>query len=311
MSGPVEMTDLEARAGLPVMDAPLTIPSRLATVGDLEVRRALPTRGHRTVGAWCFADHFGPAQVSDRRKPDIGPHPHMGLHTVTWLWAGQLLHRDSLGSEQLIRPGQLNLMTAGHGVAHAEESPDHYRGPIHGIQLWVAQPSATRAGPPAFEHHPALPRLDLDRGQATILVGALADARSPARRDSDHVGVDLDLEPGTTPLPAVSEYEYALIVASGTVAAEGQRIVPGQLLYLGAGRDELILGATRPSRALLLGGVPFPEQLLMWWNFVARTRDEIDAAYDAWTADSGRFGQVNSGLPRIGVGRPPWRPSRS
>lgn len=314
MSGPVDAADLEASAVAepgevePVRVAPELIPSRVARVGGLDVRRALPTRGHRTVGAWCFADHFGPMEVSENATPDIGPHPHMGLQTVTWLWAGELVHRDSLGSEQVIRPGQLNLMTAGGGVAHAEEAPADYRGPVHGMQLWVAQPSTTRSGAAAFEHHADLPRLQLERGEATVLVGTLAASSSPARRDSEHLGVDLELQPGSSALPAESSFEYAIVVGSGTVEVEGRPVGSGQLLYLGAGRDQLDVRAGEPSRALLLGGVPFGEQLLMWWNFVARTRAEIDIAYDDWSGDTGRFGQVASRLERIGTGRPPWRP---
>src|SRR5436190_8491140 len=167
--------------------------SREAEVGAVRVRRALPRRTHRTVGAWCFADHMGPAAVTEEHGLDIGPHPHIGLQTVTWLLAGEALHRDSLGSEQLLRPGQLNLMTAGHGVAHSEEATGSYRGDLHGIQLWVAQPDATRDGPPAFEHRAELPRVELDGAVATILVGDLAGTPSPARRDTDHVGAQLDV----------------------------------------------------------------------------------------------------------------------
>ena len=158
-------------------------------VGSLTVQRALPRRGRRTVGSWCFADVMGPA---DAAAVGIGPHPHIGLQTVTWLLAGELLHLDSLGSEQPIRPGQLNLMTAGHGVAHAEESPGSR--PLHGIQLWIAQPEATRHDEPAFEHHADLPGTELPGCEVTVLVGDLAGARSPARCDTEHVGAELRLQ---------------------------------------------------------------------------------------------------------------------
>jgi quercetin 2,3-dioxygenase len=175
MSGPVDVTDLPDTDECPTAPAPVLAisESRLAQVGSLQVRRALPNRARRTVGAWCFADHFGPANLSEQRRPDIGPHPHMGLQTVTWLLDGELVHRDSIGSERPIHPGQLNLMTAGHGVAHAEEATSGYRGPVHGVQLWVAQPSATRDGPPAFEHHRELPHVEVGNGTATVLVGEL------------------------------------------------------------------------------------------------------------------------------------------
>lgn len=311
MSGPVEAMDvpdsaeLQASAAAPVV---AISDSRTAEVGALQVRRALPNRGRRTVGAWCFADHFGPVEADEQHRPDVGPHPHMGLQTVTWLLEGELVHRDSLGSEQLIRPGQLNLMTAGHGVAHAEEMLDGYRGGVHGVQLWVAQPSATRDGPPAFEHHAELPQLELDNAQATVLVGEMGSARSGARRDTEHVGVDLDLRGGSATLPLDPAFEYALVVMAGAVEVEGQEATPGHLIYLGAGRDELSLGTTERSRLLLLGGAPFEERLLMWWNFVARTKEEVDTGYRDWTDDSGRFGQVASALPRIDVARPVWMP---
>jgi redox-sensitive bicupin YhaK (pirin superfamily) len=311
MSGPVELEDLEASEqwSLQSAFAPIVSENRLAEVGAMQVRRALPTRGRRTVGAWCFADHFGPAQVNESFRPDIGPHPHMGLQTVTWLLDGHLIHRDSLGSEQPIRPGQLNLMTAGNGVAHAEEAPDGHQGVIHGVQLWVAQPSDTRHGPAAFEHHPQLGEVELDGCTATVLIGEFATAVSPARRDSDHVGVDLSLRPGSTAIPLDPRYEYALIVTGPMISIQDIAVGAEQLVYLGSGRDELVLRSAGANRALLLGGVPFAEQLLMWWNFVGRTRDEIDAAYDDWDGDTGRFGRVASSLPRVSTLRPHWRPA--
>jgi redox-sensitive bicupin YhaK (pirin superfamily) len=305
VSGPVDAKDVpdaaEAQDATPTPVVAVSN-SRLARVGSLPVRRALPNRGRRTVGAWCFADHFGPVKADEEHRPDIGPHPHMGLQTVTWLLEGELVHRDSLGSEQVIRPGQLNLMTAGHGVAHAEEATSGYRGGLHGIQLWVAQPSATRHGPPAFEHHAELPRVELDNCDATVLVGELDGSQSSARRDTEHVGLDLEIR-GATTVPVEPAFEYALVVTEGAVVVEGQTFTPGHLV---AGRDELVLGTVVASRMLLLGGSPFQEPLLMWWNFVARTRDEVEAGYEDWANDSGRFGRVASLLPRIEANRPFW-----
>jgi quercetin 2,3-dioxygenase len=268
-------------------------------VGTLRVRRALPRRAHRSVGAWCFADHMGPAAVTETRSVDIGPHPHMGLQTVTWLVAGEILHRDSLGSEQIVRAGQLNLMTAGHGVAHSEEATGRYRGELHGIQLWVAQPENTRHGAPAFEHHAELPIVEWDRLRATVLVGDFAGVISPARRDSAHVGVELALRPGASTLPLRADYEYALIVLDGAVMASATNVEPGHLAYIGSGRTHYTLEVAAPSRVLLLGGVPFPETLAMWWNFVARSNDEIGAARRSWSDDDGRFGRVATSLARI------------
>ncbi len=309
MSGPVTTDDVTPAPGESVPGTGVAVElaqGRAARVGSLSVRRVLPQRPRRTVGAWCFADHVGPVTVGALGELGIGPHPHMGLQTVTWLVSGQLLHLDSLGSEQLIRPGQLNLMTAGHGVAHAEEDPGR-SAMLHAVQLWVAQPEATRHGGPAFEHHAELPRLEVDGGMATVLVGDFAGADSPVRRDTAHMGVELMVEgAGTVTVPLRPDYEHALVVLDGRMRIGGAVVEPGVLAYLGMGRDECALETDAATRALLLGGVPFPEPVLMWWNFVARTRAEVSEARRQWTADDGRFGRVQSSLGRIEVGPPPW-----
>lgn len=301
MSGPVSEPDDPAVAPIEV------IQGRAAEVGGFGVRRVLPRRARRTVGAWCFADHMGPGTVAAGAGLDIGPHPHIGLQTVTWLLDGAVLHRDSLGSEQVIRPGQLNLMTAGGGVSHSEETTGVHTGTVHGIQLWVALPEATRDGDPAFEHHAELPQVELAAGAtATVLVGSFAGATSPARADTDHLGADLDLPTGRTVVPIGAGAEHALIVLEGSVAVSGQPLGPGRLGLLGVGPDEVPVDADGPARVLLLGGTPFPDELVMWWNYVARTRDEVVAAHRDWTAGDTRFGTVASPLPRIDVAGPPW-----
>jgi quercetin 2,3-dioxygenase len=308
MSGPVGTADAPpgASAGQATSRCVEIGQDREATVGRFRVRRALPRRGRRTVGAWCFADHMGPAEVTERSGLDVGPHPHMGLQTVTWLLGGEALHRDSLGSVQVIKPGQLNLMTAGAGVSHAEEATGSYRGELHGVQLWVAQPEGTRHGAPAFEHHTNLPCVGLGAATATVLVGDFAGTRSPARHDTPLAGVDLDIPAGTVTVPLRAEFEYALIVTCGAAWLGDQRLAPGALGYLGRGRDRLELRAAGTCRALLLGGEPFAEPILMWWNFVARNRDELEAAYRDWQRDTGRFGRFTSPLPRIPAPPPYW-----
>jgi quercetin 2,3-dioxygenase len=309
MSGPVSTVDVsptEAQAGTVKPACVEITPSRESVVGAMRVRRALPRIGRRTVGAWCFADHMGPELVTETRGLDIGPHPHTGLHTVTWLVAGEVLHRDSLGSEQVIRAGQLNLMTAGQGVTHSEEATGRYRGQLHGVQLWMAQPEATRQGPAAFEHHPELPRVELDNAIATVLVGGFAGAAAPARRDTELVGVDLALRPGTGAWPLEPSFEHALVVLDGEVLVGEQVVRPGQLAYLGVGRDQVALSAADPARLLLLGGEPLAEPILMWWNFVVRSRDELDSAYRQWQAGSPRFGRLRSPLARIPAPKPFW-----
>lgn len=279
-------------------------PSREAEVGGLPVRRALPRRGRRTVGAWCFIDHFGPVGAERSTAMQVGPHPHIGLQTVTWLLAGEVLHTDSIGSEQPIRPGQLNLMTAGRGIAHAESARPSERG-NHGIQLWVAQPEATRHGEAAFEHHPDLPVVELGDTVATVLVGELAGGRSPARHDTPLVGADLALRSGVGTLPLEAAWEHALIVSEGAVQVDGTTVRPGELAYLGTGREELALRADGASRVLLVGGEPF-EEIVMWWNFVARTRAEIVAARADWDQHGERFADVRTPLGRIPAPSTPW-----
>jgi len=275
-------------------------PSHTAQVGASEVRRALPQRGRRTVGAWCFADHFGPVEADDGMQ--IGPHPHIGLQTVTWLVEGGLLHRDSLGSEQPIRPGQLNLMTAGHGIAHAEESlwKDQVD-IIHGIQLWVAQPDTTRNGAPAFEHHGDLPTVEVGFVEATVLIGALEGVHSPARHDTPLLGAELRAFRGETTLELDRSFEHAVVVLDGSVVLEDDdaEVAPGLLAYLEPGRDELTIAVEDDARLMLLGGPPFEAEPYMRWNFVGRTRDEVVAAAAEWNAGDERFGPVSSALPRI------------
>jgi hypothetical protein len=280
--------------------------SRVTQVGEFNVRRALPTRGRRTVGPWCFIDHMGPATFSPSKSYDIAPHPHLGLQTVTWLFDGEILHRDSLGSEQLIRPGQMNLMTSGEGIAHSEENPGVTSGQLHGVQLWVALPSSTRHGSSAFEHHEELPKFEMPNAEATVLVGTVGNATSSARRDSEAVGVELKLKRGEHVVPLDKDFEYAMVVTSGEVVVDNTLVTPGHLAYLGRGRDEVRLTTSEEAVAMLLGGVPFDETITMWWNFVARTQDEISVAYESWMKGDERFGRVASSLARIEVGPPPW-----
>jgi quercetin 2,3-dioxygenase len=221
--------------------------SRVADVGGMTVHRALPHKGRRTVGAWCFLDRFGPVDVLPSRTMTVGPHPHIGLHTVTWLLAGEVLHTDSLGSEQLIRPGQLNLMTAGNGIAHAEDARHQPAGLMDGVQFWVAQPDATRHGPSAFAHHAELPHVDVGIGEATVLLGAFTGVRSPAQVASPLVGLDITVR-GPIELPLVPEFEYALMVLSGAIRSGHATAFADELMYVGTDREHIHLEVvTRPA----------------------------------------------------------------
>jgi quercetin 2,3-dioxygenase len=279
---------------------------RHTDVGGLPVTRVLPTKGRRTVGAWCFVDLAGPADAEEPDPMEVGPHPHIGLSTVTWLLEGEALHSDSLGTQQVIRPGQLNLMTAGHGIAHAELAAQP---PFRGVQMWVAQPEATRHGACAFEHHAELPELDLGRGRGLVFMGSAAEVTSPARTDSPLVGVDLTLEAGVTALPLSALAEHCVVPLDGKVRVGAEVVEPGWLALVPAGVEELPIEAGEAgARALVLGGEPLEAPVAMWWNFVARDRDELTTAWREWQDRTDRFGAVPSKLARIEAPRPPWVP---
>jgi redox-sensitive bicupin YhaK (pirin superfamily) len=273
------------------------LPARDVVLGgprDTRVRRTLPHRDQRMVGAWCFADHYGPEDIAGRPGMRVPPHPHTGLQTVSWLIEGDVLHRDSLGNEQLIRPGQLNLMTAGHGISHSEESPRDHRPALHGVQLWVALPGAHRDITPSFEHHPDLPVLTGSGLRVTILMGEMDGTASPARFYSPLVAAEIGLDRGAAGrLPLRPDFEYAVLCLAGTAQVDGVTLTPGPLLYLGSGRADLAVAAGLPSRVLLLGGEPFDEQIIMWWNLVGRTHEEIVRAREDWMTAAGRFGTVH------------------
>jgi redox-sensitive bicupin YhaK (pirin superfamily) len=256
------------------------------------VRRLLPNLGRRLVGAWCFVDHYGPDDIAAGPGMQVPPHPHIGLQTVSWLLAGEVHHRDSLGSDQVIRPGELGLMTAGAAITHAEQSPASHPALLHGVQLWVALPEAARATAPAWAHHTDLPVVR-DRGAAaTVIMGSLAGATSPGPAHSPLVGAEVALDPGAELLlPLEPEFEHAVLVMSGAVEVDGAALSPGAMIYLGCARRDLRLSSAGGARVLLLGGAPFEEEIVMWWNFVARDNDEIVAARDQWTGGTA-FGDV-------------------
>ncbi len=264
------------------------------------VRRTLPHRELRSVGAWCFVDDYGPSDPveSPMRVP---PHPHTGLQTVTWLLSGEVLHQDSVGSEQLVRPGSLSLMTAGRGIAHAETSTP--TSPVlRGVQLWVALPDQSRHTAPAFEHHDRLPvhavgAVD-DGVTVTVVLGRVGNAVSPATTYSPIVGADLEVTAGASgDVPVDATFEHAVRALSDALVVDGETLARGSLLYLGCGRESVAVSSDGgPARGLLLGGEPFDEELLMWWNFVLRDHDEVVEAREEWMAAVGgaatRFGDV-------------------
>jgi redox-sensitive bicupin YhaK (pirin superfamily) len=255
------------------------------------VRRTLPDRTLRTVGPWCFVDHYGPHDVSRGRGMAVPPHPHTGLQTVSWLLEGEVEHRDSVGNVVIIRPGELNLMTSGRGIAHSEDSTPE-SATLHGVQLWVALPDSHRRQAPHFEHHADLPVLEETGVSVTVIIGELGGTTSPARSYSPIVGVHVLLAANVSAvLPLDREFEHAALLLDGSATVDGVRAVVGTLLYLGGGRSDLAIVADERSNLLLLGGTPFEEDLLMWWNFVGRSHEEIVADRTDWE-EGRRFGVV-------------------
>ncbi|MFD0558434.1 hypothetical protein FB566_3735 [Stackebrandtia endophytica] len=247
------------------------------------VRRLLPNLGRRMIGAWCFVDHYGPDDIVDEPGMQVPPHPHTGLQTVSWLREGQVLHNDSLGSRQVLTPGTLGLMTSGAGIAHSEQSPKDHAPMLHGAQLWVALPETDRHTAPSWDFHDDLP-VDSGSGVTThIILGEFAGLRSPGRTFTPLVGAQLDLAAGTsTTLPMEPDFEYAALAISGRVDVDGVPVEPGSLLYLGTGRDRLPVAAEHDGSIMLLGGEPFEEKIVMWWNFIGRTGDEIKEFRSDW-----------------------------
>ncbi|MFG3189675.1 pirin family protein [Streptomyces omiyaensis] len=257
-----------------------------------EVRRLLPNLGRRMVGAWAFVDHYGPDDIADEPGMQVPPHPHMGLQTVSWLHEGEVLHRDSTGSLQTIRPRELGLMTSGRAISHSEESPRPHARLLHGAQLWVALPDAHRHVEPHFQHHTDLPTVTAPGLTATVVLGSLDGATSPGTAYTPIVGADLALAAGTeAELPLDPDFEYAVLAMSGEAHVDGVPVLPGSMLYLGCGRTALPLRAASDAALMLLGGEPFEEEIVMWWNFVGRTDEEIREAREDWMT-SERFGEV-------------------
>lgn len=285
------------------------IDARRAQIGGgIAVNRLLPSRQRRMIGAWCFLDHAGPARFSPGEGMHVGPHPHTGLQTFTWMIEGEVLHRDSLGSEQVIRPGQVNLMTAGYGISHSEECLAEQR-VLHAAQLWIALPAADSACAPAFEHYPDLPRWQHNGCSFTLLAGRFEEQLAPARVYSPLLGLELHSPNGSRlELALESRFEYGILVLEGTLRIGSEVFAADQLAYLGRGRERLALELPPSSRVLLLGGEPFDEEILIWWNFVGHSKAQIAQAQRDWELGSPRFGGVPAydGTPLVAPPLP-WR----
>lgn len=323
------MSDLETRPAEHASAAPgssgpeeLLLEARRVWLGRTTlVSRALPHRDVRMIGAWCFLDHYGPEDVSQGPGMRVWAHPHTGLQTVSWLLEGEVEHRDSIGSRVLVRPGELHLMTAGHGIVHSELSLADHPATLHGVQLWLALPDAHRDAPPAFDSYVDLPRLDRPGVRGQVLVGTVDGVTAPTHRYSPVVGADLTLDPGASVELAVDPgHEYGVLVVGGAVRVGSTVAGVDQLLYLGCGRATLTLVSEGGGRVVLLGGEPFEEEIVMWWNFVGRSHDEVAGYREAWARRDPRFAPVVSAdekvmeapvMPTVALkARPHRRPAR-
>jgi quercetin 2,3-dioxygenase len=285
----------------------------------IRVRRTLPQRQRSLIGAWCFADHYGPHDL--RRSPgmDVPPHPHTGLQTISWLFSGEVEHRDSAGVHATVRPGELNLMTAGAGICHSEVSSAADRdvtAVLHGVQLWAALPDSDRNTSRDFNHYAPEP-ISLPGAVARIFLGRLAGSRSLVHTFTPLLGAQLDLEAGArVALDVDPAFEHGVLCDQGAVAVHDAALAVGDLGYQGPGSSALVLqnDCDQPGRVLLLGGTPFTEQLVMWWNFVGRSHDEIADYRRLWEQADERFGAVQgyqgtpARLPAPALPTTPLRP---
>jgi redox-sensitive bicupin YhaK (pirin superfamily) len=259
----------------------------------IKVRRTLPQRERSLIGAWCFADHYGPHDVRGGTGMDVPPHPHTGLQTVSWLFSGEVEHRDSAGVHAMVRPGELNLMTAGAGICHSEVSTAATT-VLHGVQLWVALPDADRDTDRDFAHYAPQPRR---LGDATVRVflGELEGDRSPVHTFTPLLGAQVDLAPGAElSLEVDPAFEHGVLLDQGSVEVAGTPLDVADLAFQDVGCERLHVAnrGQAPARVVLLGGPPFPEQLVMWWNFVGRSHDDIAAYRELWQNHDARFGAV-------------------
>lgn len=273
----------------------------------MTVRRTLPQRSRSLIGAWCFVDHYGPDDVAAGVGMVVPPHPHTGLQTVSWLFAGEIEHRDSSGAHAMVRPGELNLMTAGSGIQHSEVSTQATR-MLHGVQLWTALPDASRHDAPFFERY-VPPVLDFQGARVSVFLGSLLGHGSTATTFSPLVGAQLDLPANTEiAIPVDPRFEHGVLVDAGIVAVDDVAVPVDHIGYRDPGADTLVIGSgDTPARIVLIGGEPFGEQIVMWWNFIGRTHDEVASYREQWQAeviaggtDAGRFGSMpydGSALP--------------
>lgn len=284
---------------------------RSADLGEgMLVKRALPSRQQRMVGAWCFLDHAGPVNFAPGKGMHVGAHPHTALQTFTWLIDGEVLHKDSLGNELIIRPGQVNLMTAGRGIVHTEDSVEN-GGRLHAAQLWIALPEELAGCEPDFAHYPELPVWHSEGVQHTLLAGAYGDLEAPTAVHSEMLGMDLFSEQGgTVTLSLKPDFEYGFLPLTGQVNVADETYTPDAFAYMNKGLTSLNIELGAATRLLLLGGVPFDAPVQMWWNFVGHSKEAIAQAQRDWEMGDARFGDVSTAAgvaPRLMPPPLPWK----
>jgi len=298
---PPEITCESVTAPTVEIMTPREVP--LGGLRAMTVRRTLPQRQRSMIGAWCFVDHYGPDPVADTGGMSVAPHPHTGLQTVSWLFSGEIEHRDSAGNRAMVRPGQVNLMTAGRGISHSEVSTPGTQ-TLHGAQLWVALPDADRNAEPGFAHHePAL--LTGDGWAARVFLGSLLGDTSPVPTYTPLLGAEILLDPHTRlSLDVDQDFEHGVLVDAGLLSVGETEAKPSDLAYVPTGSTRLELRSyDDPVRLLLLGGPPFGEPIVMWWNFVGRSHEEIVEFRREWQGQISADGAVVDDAQRVGEGR--------
>ncbi len=290
------------------MTAPTLWQATQKDVGGIPVARLLPQAKKRTIGAWCFLDHAGPARF-DAGNPglQVGNHPHTHLQTFTWMLSGEVRHKDSLGNDCLIRPGQVNLMTAGEGIAHTEQTPAHSH-ELHAVQLWIALPKEQTI-PASFHHYPDLPSWENDGVRFVLTTGEFAGQRAPTLQYSPIVGVDAQmLVAGSHTLVLNPAFEYGILALRGeALQVNGENLAVNQLMYLPCGETRVTLTSEDSAHLMLIGGEPLDFDPVIWWNFVAPDRQGIKQAVADWNAHSPRFGEIETELSRLVAPEVPWK----
>jgi len=298
-------------SGVDDVDLVILPPSR--DLGDgFTVRRALPQPQRRMVGPFIFFDQMGPVEMRDGQGLDVRPHPHIGLATVTYLFDGEIMHRDSLGSVQPIRPGELNWMNAGAGITHSERSPDaarHGGSKLFGLQLWVALPADQEESAPSFQHHDAsaIPAGEMDGVSVRQIVGRMDGLAAPVKTLSEMIYAEIAMPPGTRYRVPSEQIERAFYLITGEVTVDGQPFGPSELVILKP-HAEIVLASAKGARLVLVGGEPFPEQRFIYWNFVSSRADRIEQAKADWREQ--RFAAVPDEQEFIPLPEDPPQPVR-